>query len=262
MFVVAFIVAACHSDGFPNGSEQTMTGDELMPVEVHDDTSRVIDIDTTGRSAFVDVSAVAQGVIVEMRYCDTFNFVGTRIDGYVDPVALLTARAADSIKAVCDDLASQGLTLKIYDAYRPQRAVDHFVRWSKNYADTAMKGCFYPNEDKHMLFANDYISSHSAHSRGSTVDVTIVDNRGQELDMGGHFDLMDASSHPSCGGNPATGQYRPNDTISKKQFENRMLLRAVMSRHGFRPLYTEWWHFTLRNEPYRERRFDFHVARL
>ena len=216
--------------------------------------------DTTGHYRFVNVLTVSPRPVVDMRYCDTFNFVGRRIDGYLAPVALLTRRAADSIDAVCRDLAKQGLTLKILDAYRPQMAVDHFVRWSHDASDTMMQRYFYPNVSKRQLFARNYISSHSAHTRGSTVDVTLVDlATRQEVNMGGGFDKLDPSSHPDCGGNPTTGMYRPNDTITEAQFRNRMILRGVMMRHGFRPLHTEWWHFTLRNEPYPDKGFTFPV---
>lgn len=216
--------------------------------------------DTTGRCRLVNVLTVSPLPVVDVHYYDTFNFVGRRVDGYLAPVALLTRRAADSIDAVCRDLAKQGLTLKIFDAYRPQMAVDHFVRWSHDASDTMMQRYFYPNVGKRQLFARNYISSHSAHTRGSTVDVTLVDlATRQEVDMGGRFDMLDPSSHPDCGGNPVTGMYRSNDTITEAQFRNRMLLRRTMMRHGFRPLHTEWWHFTLRNEPYPDKGFTFPV---
>ena len=211
-------------------------------------------------SQFVNITDVVPDAILEIRYFSTYNFVGQRIDGYLQPTALMTKRAADSLKAVSDDVMRMGYRLKIYDAYRPQMAVDHFVRWSHDASDTLMQRYFYPNVGKRQLFARNYISSHSAHTRGSTVDVTLVDlATRQEVDMGGRFDMLDPSSHPECGGNPVTGMYRSNDTITEAQFRNRMLLRRTMMRHGFRPLHTEWWHFTLRNEPYPDKGFTFPV---
>ena len=209
---------------------------------------------------FVNITDVVPDAILEIRYFGTYNFVGTRIDGYEQPTALLTRQAADSLKAVSDDLKAQGYRLKIYDAYRPQSGVDHFVRWGKDLADTMMKPYFYPNEIKDSLFDRGYIARHSGHSRGSTIDLTIFDMRtGKEVDMGGTFDWFGLESYPSCGGDPATGIYRENDTITAQQFENRMILRRAMMRHGFKPYECEWWHFTLKNEPYPDTFFKFPV---
>ena len=213
--------------------------------------------------AFVAVSDVVPEAIQEIRYHSCYNFVGTRVDGYLMPIAILTRPAADSLRAVSQDLLAQGYTLKIYDAYRPQRAVDHFVRWAEDIADTAMKPYFYPNVDKSLLFEQGYIDKKSGHSHGSTVDLTIVNMAtGKEVDMGGVFDWFGPESHPSCGGNPETMEYRPNDTITATQFANRMILRAAMLRHGFRPIDTEWWHFVLRNEPFPDTYFDFPVEKF
>ena len=221
---------------------------------------------------FVNITDVVQEVILEIRYYGTYNFVGARIDGYLQPVALLTREAADSLKAVSDDVISQGYRLKIYDAYRPQMGVDHFVRWSQNPADTCMKRYFYPMFDKPVLFEQDYIMAKSGHTRGSTVDLTLFDmNTEKELDMGGTFDWFGEESHPDFCGNPDTGEYlgltetqkanglRP---ISEQQFRNRLILREAMLRHGFKALDSEWWHFTLRNEPYPDTYFEFPVKQL
>ena len=217
----------------------------------------------TESAGFVNITDVVPDVILEVRYFGTYNFVGARIDGYEQPTALLTREAADSLKAVSEDLKAQGYRLKIYDAYRPQKGVDHFVRWGQDLDDTLMKPYFYPNESKDSLFIKDYIATRSGHSRGSTLDLTLFDMRTEkEVDMGGTFDWFGKESHPDCGGNPETGTYRPNDTITAQQFANRMLLRTVMLDHGFKPYDCEWWHFTLRNEPYPDTYFEFPVREL
>ena len=212
---------------------------------------------------FVNITDVVPDAILEIRYFGTYNFVGTRIDGYEQPTALLTRQAADSLKAVSDELKALGYRLKIYDAYRPQKAVDHFVRWVKDLNDTLMKPYFYPNESKDSLFIKEYIATRSGHSRGSTLDLTLFDMRNEkDVDMGGTFDWFGRESHPDCGGDPITGTYRPNDTITAEQFANRMILRRVMLKHGFKPYDCEWWHFTLVNEPYPETYFKFPVREL
>ena len=214
-------------------------------------------------SAFVNVTDVVPDVVLEIRYFGTYNFVGTRIDGYEQPTALLTRRAADSLLAVANDLKAQGYRLKIYDAYRPQKGVDHFMRWGKDLGDTLMRQYFYPFVDKKDLFRLGYIAEKSGHSRGSTLDLTLFDmTTEKEVDMGGTFDWFGHISHPDCGGNPVTGQYRENDTITADQFANRMLLRNAMMRHGFKPYDCEWWHFTLENEPFPETYFKFPVREL
>lgn len=211
---------------------------------------------------FTPITDVVPDAILEIRYYSTYNFVGARVDGYLEPLALLTKVAADSLLAVSDDLKQQGYRLNIYDAYRPQMAVAHFVRWAEDLNDSAMKPYFYPNVDKSVLFKEGYIAEKSGHSRGSTVDLTLVDmSTGKEVDMGGVFDWFGRESHPDCGGNPETMEYRPNDTITATQFENRMLLRQAMMRHGFKPLPEEWWHFTLANEPFPDTYFTFPVKR-
>lgn len=216
--------------------------------------------DTTGVENFVNITDVVPDAILEIRYYGTYNFVGKRIDGYQQPTAMLTRQAADSLLAVSNDLKQMGYRLKIYDAYRPQMAVDHFVRWGKDLNDTLMKRYFYPNVDKSRLFELDYIAEKSGHTRGSTLDLTIFDmNTEKEVDMGGTFDWFGTESHPDCGGNPETGVYRPNDTISEAQFNNRMVLRNAMMRHGFKPYSSEWWHFTLKGEPFPDTYFNFPV---
>lgn len=211
-------------------------------------------------SGFVPITDVVPDVILEIRYFGTYNFVGARIDGYLAPTAWLTREAADSLKAVSDDLIKQGYRLKIFDAYRPQCAVDHFMRWGADVKDTLMRRYFYPNIDRSRLFELGYIAKKSGHTRGSTVDLTLFDmNTEKEVDMGGTFDWFGIESHPDCGGNPDTGEYRQNDTITAQQFANRMILRRAMLRHGFKPYNSEWWHFTLRHEPYPDTYFTFPV---
>ena len=214
-------------------------------------------------SDFVAITSVVPDAILEIRYHSTYNFIGSRIDGYEQPTALMTRQAADSLRVVSNELKAQGYLLRIYDAYRPQCAVDHFVRWGKAIDDTLMRSYFYPMVDKKDLFRLGYIATQSSHSRGSTVDLTLFDMRtGKDVDMGGTFDWFGNESHPDCGGNPETGEYRPNDTITAAQFANRMLLRNAMLRHGFKPYDCEWWHFTLANEPYPDTYFQFPVREL
>jgi D-alanyl-D-alanine dipeptidase len=220
---------------------------------------------TMDSSQFVNITDVVPDAILEIRYFSTYNFVGARIDGYEEPVALMTRVAADSLKAASDDLKRHGYCIKIYDAYRPQRGVDHFMRWSQDLTDTVTKAYFYPYLTKKEVFDGEYVATRSGHSRGSTIDLTIVDMKtGKEVDMGGTFDYFGIESHPDWCGNPETMEYTGNDEggITEEQFQNRMTLRAAMLRHGFKPLVEEWWHFTLENEPYPETYFTFPVRRL
>ena len=213
-------------------------------------------------SGFVNLTDAVPDAILEIRYYSTYNFVGQRIDGYLQPVALLTREAADSLRAVSDEVMAQGYRLKIYDAYRPQTGVAHFVRWAEDVADTAMKAAFYPMLDKSVLFEQDYIMAKSGHTRGSTVDLTLVNAlTGLNVDMGGTFDWFGEESHPDFCGNPDTGDYT-GGVLSEEQFRNRMILRRAMLNHGFKPLSSEWWHFTLRDEPYPDTYFDFPVKQL
>ena len=195
---------------------------------------------------FVSLAEAVPDAILEIRYGSTYNFTGDRVDGYEEPCAILSKEAAASLKAASDEAVSRGYRLKIYDAYRPQRAVAHFMRWAKDMSDTRMKQYFYPDLDKSVLFAQGYIAERSGHSRGSTVDLTLFDMKtGKELDMGGTFDWFGKESHPNWRG------------VTDAQFANRMLLREIMTAHGFKPIDEEWWHFTLENEPYPNTYFDF-----
>ena len=224
---------------------------------------RIVADKSADSSDFVVLTDVVPDAILEIRYYGTYNFVGSRIDGYLQPTALLTRRAADSLQAVSLDVMQEGFRLKIFDAYRPQKAVDHFVRWAADTADVMMKEYFYPDVDKSQLFEQEYIMERSGHTRGSTVDLTLFDMATEkEVDLGGTFDWFGMESHPATGGNPETGEYRKNDTITAEQFANRMILREAMLRHGFKPLDSEWWHFTLEDEPYPETYFTFPVKQL
>ena len=225
---------------------------------------------TDDSSQFVNLTDAVPDAILEIRYFSTYNFVGARIDGYEEPTALLTRQAAKALRAVSDDVKSQGYRLKIYDAYRPQKAVDHFVRWARDIADVQMKPYFYPDLDKKVLFPQEYICERSGHTRGSTLDLTLFDKQTEkELDMGGTFDWFGPESHPDFCGNPATGQYTGDNSkspagrsITAEQFQHRMVLRRAMMAHGFNPFPTEWWHFTLKNEPFPDTYFTFPVKRL
>ena len=199
-------------------------------------------------SGFVSVGKAVPDVLLDIRYYSSFNFIGERIDGYEEPAALLAREAARALKAVSDEAKGLGFRLKIFDAYRPQKAVDHFVRWAKDPADIRMKQYFYPDLEKKDIIPRHYIAEHSGHSRGSTVDLTLFDMASQrDLDMGGTFDFFGERSHPDYAG------------VSESQHENRMLLQRQMVKHGFRPLDSEWWHFTLENEPWPDTYFTFPV---
>lgn len=198
---------------------------------------------------FVAVRDVAPDVMEDMRYFGTYNFVGERIDGYDEPLAILSAEAADALRLASDEAVSRGYRLKVFDCYRPTRAVEHFARWAEG-DDERMREFFFPETEKGWLFDLGYVARRSGHSRGSTVDLTLFDMAaGRDADMGGTFDLFGDVSHPGFAG------------IGAGQRESRMLLREIMGLAGFVPMETEWWHFCLRDEPYPDTYFDFPVAR-
>ena len=204
---------------------------------------------TMDPSGFVLLADYVPGIVQEIRYYSTYNFVGERIDGYEEPCALLTAEAARALKAVSNEMNACGYRLKIFDAYRPVRAVKHFVLWGIEDLDLRMKPYFYPDLPKHELFARGYIASRSSHSRGSAVDLTLLDmSTGGEVDMGSPFDLFSEVSHPD------------SRAVTGEQYANRMLLQGAMVRAGFAPIDCEWWHFTLRDEPCPDTYFDFPVS--
>ena len=198
---------------------------------------------------FVNLKDVIPEAQIEIRYATSHNFVGDIINGYEEGICLMTKEAAAALMNANNALKQQGYTIKIYDAYRPQSAVDHFVSWSNDYNDQRMKSEFYPELDKSVLFSNGYIAAYSGHSHGSTIDLTLVDlSTGEEVDMGGTFDYFGTLSHPDYTG------------ITSQQYENRMTLRSAMINNGFSPLSTEWWHFTLNNDPYPNTYFNFPVS--
>ena len=204
---------------------------------------------TMNPAGFVVAADHVPGVIQEIRYHTSYNFIGERIDGYEEPVALLTAEAARALSRVAKEAMVQGYRLKIYDTYRPACAVKHFVLWGIEDQDIRMKPYFYPDLMKQELFSKGYIASRSSHSRGSTVDLTLFDmSTGKEVDMGSPFDFFGEVSHPDYRG------------ITEEQYENRMTLRNLMLRNGFEPIDCEWWHFTLKKEPYPETYFEFPVS--
>jgi D-alanyl-D-alanine dipeptidase len=200
-------------------------------------------------SGFVLLGDFVPQAIQEIRYYSTYNFIGERIDGYEQPCALLTAEAARALKSAANELAVQGYRIKVFDAYRPACAVRHFVLWGIEDTDVRMKPFFYPDLEKQELFAKGYIAKLSSHSRGSAVDLTLLDMAtGKELDMGSPFDFFGTISHPSYTG------------ITPEQYENRMILQRAMLRAGFEILDCEWWHFKLKNEPYPDTYFEFPVS--
>lgn len=197
---------------------------------------------------FVYVDDHVPGVLLDIRYFGENNFVGAPIDGYNAPWAILAEEAADALAGVQEEVQTLGYTLLIYDAYRPQKAVEHFKAWSQNPDDVKTKADYYPDLEKNRLFKLGYIASRSGHSRGSTVDLTLADAAtGEPLDMGGPYDFFGEVSHH---GTPL---------ITEEQAANRRILKEAMERHGFKAYAKEWWHYTLRNEPYPDTYFDFDV---
>ncbi len=197
---------------------------------------------------FVYVKTIIPDLEVELKYYSTDNFVGDTIDGYKSNRLILTKPTAEQLNLVQEELQEQNLCLKVFDGYRPQRAVDHFIRWAKDLNDTINKARFYPNVTKKNLFVEEYIASRSGHSKGSTVDLTIIDgNTGEPLDMGTPFDFFGKESWVNYAG------------ISEEQKKNRQLLQFIMLKYNFKNYSQEWWHFTLKNEPFPKTYFDFEV---
>ena len=197
---------------------------------------------------FVYAKEVMPTLRSDMRYYSSNNFIGKPIDGYIKPKCIVTIEAAAALKNVQDELGRLGFGLLIYDAYRPQKAVDQFVKWVEDETDTIMKNRFYPNLNKSELFDKEYITKKSGHTRGSTVDLTIVSlTTGHILDMGSEYDLFDEKSSTDY----------PN--ITRNQRAIRLLLKRRMEKHGFKSHPKEWWHYKLAKEPYPNKYFDFEV---
>ncbi len=198
---------------------------------------------------FVYIDEIIEDSIIDAKYAGTDNFMGRRADGYEKPLVVMTREAAEACRMAADILRKQGYVLIFYDAYRPQRAVDDFCRWGDDLADQRRKPVHYPNVEKVQMFDEGYIARKSGHTRGSTVDLSIVDMKThQEMDMGSIFDFMDPRSWPDC------------PDITELQRKNRHILRDVMLQCGFRPYEKEWWHFTLKDEPYPTTYFDFLIS--
>jgi len=202
----------------------------------------------SGREHFINVQEEIPTVALDIRYFSTDNFVGARIDGYKKPLALLTKEANEALLKVQASLTTEGLGLKIFDSYRPQKGVNHFVRWAKVASDTLKKRKYYPETRKADVFKLGYVASKSGHSRGSTVDLTIINlETGEDIDMGSGWDFFGEIS------------WHSTEQITSEQKANRKKLKDVMSKFGFRSYSKEWWHYTLRKEPFPETYFDFDV---
>ena len=197
---------------------------------------------------FVNAKKIIPTLEVELRYFGINNFVGDTISGYNSNNLYLTKQATQALKLVQEELLQDNMCLKVFDGYRPQRAVNHFMAWAKDLNDTVMKAQYYPDVDKKQLFVQEYIATRSGHSRGSTVDLTIIDGKTNEpLDMGSSYDFFGRQSWVDF------------DGITQEQKENRQLLQLVMLKHGFQNYPKEWWHFTLKGEPFPDTYFDFEI---
>jgi D-alanyl-D-alanine dipeptidase len=197
---------------------------------------------------FVYVNDLIPSIHVELRYFGSDNFMGNPIDGYHKEVAILSEQATIALRDVQNELQQYNLSIKIYDSYRPQQAVNHFIRWARDLNDTLNKQEYYPNVMKQHLFKEGYIAARSGHTRGSTLDMTLVDiNTGKPLDMGSPYDFFGKVSWVN------------NKNLTAQQLANRMLIQTIMRKHGFMHYPKEWWHFTLRNEPFPDTYFDFPV---
>jgi len=197
---------------------------------------------------FVDLKKIVPGIEIDLRYYGNHNFLGRPVEGYKRNVAYATSETGLALQALQKDLQKEGLAIKVFDAYRPQQAVDHFKRWAKDIKDTLAKANFYPDVDKRDLFKLGYIAERSGHSRGSTIDLTLITLKDKkELDMGSPFDYFGEKSHHNY----------PH--LTKTQKANRRKLRSFMEKHGFKALEEEWWHYTLKNEPFQDKYFNFPV---
>ena len=198
------------------------------------------------KSDFAPVSSIIYDAAYDIRYYSANNFTGNRINGYKAPIAYMTKEALQALSIAADDLRKQGYRLLIWDAYRPQKAVTNFVEWINNPNDKGDKS-FYPKLKKSDLLQGNYIAEKSGHTRGSTIDLTIIKKNGSFVDMGGTFDLFSEISHPD---------YKK---LTRKQKHNRKILHNAMVKAGFNGIDSEWWHFTLKNEPFPDTYFDFDV---
>lgn len=249
LWILGCLFTACQAE--ENSAPQTTAAvsDTLCcpPESEEEGFSHVSHIARDKGFPLVYLADVCPDVLQEIRYHTTFNFVGQQIPGYDYPRAMLSRPAAVALKAVSDELITMGYRLKVFDAYRPQRAVNFFIAWAQKANDQRMKDYFYPDCPKSQLFRRGYLAHKSGHARGSTVDVTLFDMKtGKDVDMGSPYDLLGEASH-----------YNHTQGLNAAQQQNRALLRTVMMRHGFRPIQCEWWHFTLKNEPFPNTYFDY-----
>lgn len=203
----------------------------------------------TLKSGFVYLRDIDSSIIEDIRYATCDNITGRPVMGYQKQVCITLEVVANALSAIQKELIPQSLSLKVFDCYRPQSSVNEFIAWTQDESDQLMKSLYYPAIEKSELFSAGYFSKKSAHTRGSAVDLTIVDlNTRDELDMGTRFDFMDEMSHSL------------SDKVFGQAKENRMLLRSLMIKAGFEPLQTEWWHFRYINEPFPDTYFDFPIA--
>ena len=195
---------------------------------------------------FVDISLEIPEIVTDVKYFTGENFVGEKIDGYDAPIVLLTKKATIALKRVQKQLVEKGYGLKVYDGYRPKCAVEHFIRWVNTEENGKTKDFYYPGMTRLEVFQGGFIAKKSSHTRGSTVDLTVIKlDTGIEVDMGGSFDFFSQIS------------YSDYDHLNIEQSKNRVQIRYLMRSEGFEPMQQEWWHFTLADEPYPETYFDF-----
>ena len=197
-------------------------------------------------SDFAEIGSVIEDAAFDIRYYSPNNFTGNKIQGYKAPKAYMTKEALSALSKAAEDLRAQGYRILVWDAYRPQKAVDNFVEWINNPEDDGDKS-FYPDLQKSDLIAGVYIMPKSGHTRGSTVDLTIIKKDGTCVDMGGTFDLFSEVSHPDYA------------KLTEEQKQNRKILHDAMIKAGFNRIDSEWWHFTLKDEPYKDTYFDFDI---
>jgi D-alanyl-D-alanine dipeptidase len=220
------------------------TGQDLMGIPAKNNVAKKNKLPT----GFVYLDEVIPEAQYQIRYYSKYNFTGAPVNGYKEPLAIFTRKAANALRKVSDDLASKGYILRIYDAYRPQKAVTRFVEWSQDATDTLNKQLYYPQLNKANLFKLGFISKKSGHSRGSTIDLTLADKKtGALVDMGSPYDFFGEIS------------YYNTSLVSTAQHQNRKILKDAMVKQGFNPYSKEWWHFTLIKEPYPAQYFNFNV---
>ena len=222
---------------------------------------------------FVYLHEVDPSILVQMRYLSDQNFIGKPLNGYKKPVVILTREAAEALAKLQQDVKKDGYTVVVYDAFRPQKTVDQFVAWGDDINDNKMKALYYPRVAKHDVFRLQYVAEKSTHTRGSTVDLSLLP-AGQTLkdikditpvkrtladgfevfflddgtlDMGTSFDLFDEASHPA------------SQLVAQNYQKNRQYLQDKMQQYGFEGVETEWWHFTFKNEPFPDTYFDFDI---